>query len=579
MDGDSALFIEVVNPNVDRIFNNTNENDVVFYASNSNSYMHFGVYSNAPDRIPSVMRINRSNVNITGDIVCDKRLVLSGIRLDKRQNTLSDMNITSAVTQGGNFIQFPTALGMTLNVPQTSYKFFSASSTELATLSNNGQFMLSTNDTSNAPNYTWAGDSDTGLYHAADNAIGFSCGGKHVATLSNNTMSIGTAAPYNPGYISAGNIGMFRNRIINGDMRIDQRYAGSNLVIVSGSPSANNQYVYTIDRFNSSAISQVASASIIVGQSNINYAVPGFKFAYSATVSTAATVSYDYDYVHLIQQNIEGYNIADFQWGTANAAPIAVSFWSRCTGAYKFNLTIANIPVTRNYVTSFDTTTTWSYYTFIIPGDTQGTWNDTNSTGLRITISTGVGAIFSTTNSNVWTGVPAMGIQGAGLAFLTQVNQNFLITGLQIEKGQIATPFEFRPFGFELQLCQRYFESSYDYGTKIGTSTWAGTASTQITSGIIKTSSTSYTFNEPTVMFKITKRSAAQTVTFYALTSAINSINKITDGVVVAITPATSSQYNYYTTLNYFCLNLISTSTLTSGIMHGFHFTANAELY
>lgn len=249
-----SAYVEVVNTGIDRVFTNANENDVVFYAPNSNQSMHFGILSNVQG--PSVIKMTPSNVSITGDIICNRRLNLSGLKVGKRQDFGSDANLTSIVNNVKHVSSYQDELAFVQTTSHKQFRFVSSNlsgMTSVATLCNNGQFILnSSNDTNQNPSYTWNGDSTTGMYHPNKSQLAFCCNGSNIMTLSNNVVTIGQSLD-NPGYISAANIGMFRNRIINGDMKIDQRGGG-----VQGIGALNDAYqtyniqpssYYTIDRF------------------------------------------------------------------------------------------------------------------------------------------------------------------------------------------------------------------------------------------------------------------------------------------------------------------------------------------
>jgi len=160
----------------------------------------------------------------------------------------------------------------------------------------------------------------------------------------------------------------------------------------------------------------------------------------------------------LITQRIEGYNVADLAWGTANAQTITLSFWARSSLTGTFGGSLGNVNASRSYPFSYTiaSANTWEYKTVTVAGDTSGTWNTGNGRGLSITFGLGSGSTYSGT-AGAWasanlvqpTGsVPVVGTNGATL----------YITGVQLEEGTVATPFERRQYGQELALCQRYFQ-------------------------------------------------------------------------------------------------------------------------
>jgi len=246
----------------------------------------------------------------------------------------------------------------------------------------------------------------------------------------------------------------FKNRIINGAMVIDQRNAGASV-------TQSTTTIYTVDRW--SIYGSAISKFTLQQQTSI---VPvGFTNAIKATSSSAYSVTSTDEFD--ISQYIEGYNIADFGWGTANAQTVTLSFkvYSSLTGT--FGGQIANYNSSRSYPFSYSipVANTWTTISVTIAGDTTGTWQVNNTAGMLVLFSMGAGSTKSGT-ANTWqagnftqpTGsVSVVGTSGA----------TFYITGVQLEKGSTATSFDYRPYGTELSLCQRYFIGGQFYnGTK-----------------------------------------------------------------------------------------------------------------
>lgn len=240
----------------------------------------------------------------------------------------------------------------------------------------------------------------------------------------------------------ANNLGMFRNRIINGDMRIDQRGSASTPVTSAG---------YAMDRFRVGA--NLTSGTFAFSQSNLPSPLPGFTkcaklVGTSINVSGAGNAFY-------VNQLIEGYNIADLGWGATGAVPVTITFWIYCTSTGTFSIALRNGDTTRSYVSNFtiSAANTWQQVSFTAPGDTTGTWATDNTIGMYLTFGFGIGTTFQTTAGSWQTGNYYGTTSTSSLGSST-----VYITGVQLEKGIIATPFEFRPYGMELQLCQRYYE-------------------------------------------------------------------------------------------------------------------------
>jgi hypothetical protein len=191
------------------------------------------------------------------------------------------------------------------------------------------------------------------------------------------------------------------------------------------------------------------------------------------TVTTVGTVV-AYDYID-IKQAIEGLNSAQLAWGTAGAKTITVSFWVRSAVTGTYSIKLNNFGATRNYIASYTISAadTWEKKTITIAGETSGTWLTTNGSGVFLGFTPRVEAS-STGAAGAWSSssTPA-GVTGHANAFAT-VGNIFAITGVQLEANTVATPFEHRPYGTELALCQRYYENSYDNGVAVGTLSTTG---------------------------------------------------------------------------------------------------------
>ena len=267
----------------------------------------------------------------------------------------------------------------------------------------------------------------------------------------------------------------FKNRIINGGMDIDQRNAGGSLTI-----TANPQYI--LDRW----FAGVTTASKISVQQNAGAVTPPVGFTKYLGVTSLAATSLAATDLYYLQQSIEGFNIADLGFGTASASPVTISFrvYSSLTGT--FGAVLLNAGSNRSYPFNFSIpiTNTWTTITQTIAGDTTGTWSTDNTTGFNLRFGLGAGSTYSGTagawgTANVVTTTGATSVVGTSGA-------TFYITGVQLEKGSVATSFDYRPYGTELSLCQRYYEKSYNTNDVPATATAAGSAngSRQTGSGV-----------------------------------------------------------------------------------------------
>ena len=253
----------------------------------------------------------------------------------------------------------------------------------------------------------------------------------------------------------------FKNRIINGAMVIDQRNAGALI-----NPAVSG---FTVDRW---SYFQNQTSKGTIGQ-NAGAVTPPVGFTnYLGFTSTSAYALLTADQF-LIRQDIEGLNTYDLAWGTASAATVTLSFWVRSSLTGSFGGAIQNSGRDRNYPFAFviNSANTWEYKTVTIVGDTTGTWLTTNGRGIAVTFSVGTGATYSAT-AGAWTGTSFITAPTGATSVVGTNGATFYITGVQLEKGSTATSFDYRPYGTELALCQRYlpavgFGADYFVGVSV----------------------------------------------------------------------------------------------------------------
>jgi hypothetical protein len=246
--------------------------------------------------------------------------------------------------------------------------------------------------------------------------------------------------------------GSFRNRIINGDMRIDQRNAGASLT-----PTADT--TYSVDRW-CARLTQASKFSISQNAGGVTPPTGFTNYIGATSLSSYAVAAGDY---FAIEQRIEGQNIDDLAWGTAGAKAVTLSFWVRSSLTGTFGGAFNNGGATaRSYPFSYtiSSANTWEKKTISISGDTSGTWLTTSGLGMQIFFAIGVGSTYSAT-AGAWNGGNAsiggyVSVPGATSVVGTN-GATFYITGVQFEVGSTATDFERRPIGTELALCQRYY--------------------------------------------------------------------------------------------------------------------------
>jgi len=257
----------------------------------------------------------------------------------------------------------------------------------------------------------------------------------------------------------------FKNRLINGAMVIDQRNAGASVTVNSAAA-----LTYSVDRFY--GYGQTSDGVFTLQQNSSVPTGQGFTYSLKATVTTA-DASIGSTQIYQIGQRIEGYNVADFGLGTASASTFTFSFWVRSSLTGTFGGALMNGGQNRSYPFSYTISAadTWEKKTVTLTGDTSGTWLTTNGTGLDLIWGLGVGSTYLGT-ANTWAGSYLSGVTGQTQVMST-VNATFYITGVQLEKGSTATSFDYRPYGTELILCQRYYQKTYDIGSAPGTNTGA----------------------------------------------------------------------------------------------------------
>lgn len=249
---------------------------------------------------------------------------------------------------------------------------------------------------------------------------------------------------------SAGSPYGFKNRIINGAMAIDQRNAGGSVTYTAAGTSGG----FHIDRytFNNTA----TSGNTTCQQSST--APTGFTKSFYCLNNAAGTATTTQKV--RIYQPIEGYNVADLGWGASGASSVTLSFWVRSSIIGTYAGALINENVDRSYVFTYtiNVANTWEYKTVTIPGDTSGTWPTINGVGIYVMWDLGSGSSMNGT-ANTWSSSYIHRTSGS-TNWVATSGATFYITGVQLEKGTQATAFDYRPYGAEFALCQRYFEIS-----------------------------------------------------------------------------------------------------------------------
>jgi len=302
----------------------------------------------------------------------------------------------------------------------------------------NGNELLKVTATASAVNEVTLANAATGVAptltaSGGDTNIGFKLVAKGTGEI---TAKVNGSDVFN----ASSNFG-FKNRIINGAMVIDQRNAGASVTV-------NNNQQYPVDRF----IVQSSTSTQFTAQQSTT-APTGFYNSLLITTSSANASAFN-----AVWQRIEANNTNDLGLGTASASTFTVSFWVRSSVTGTFGFYLQNNASTYSYVTTYtiSVANTFEYKTITVVGPTAGTWLTTNNCSLQVAWSLGgTGGTTSTLGSwqsaNVYNATGSTGISNTASA-------TFYITGVQLEKGSTATSFDYRPYGTELALCQRYYE-------------------------------------------------------------------------------------------------------------------------
>jgi hypothetical protein len=389
----------------------------------------------------------------------------------------------------------------------------------------------------------------TGLTYSADQT-----GSLQLQTLGTTAVTYDTNQnAKHTGSISSVNTFGFKNRIINGAMVIDQRNAGAQVTNTAGT-------VYTLDRWSMYG----SQASKFTLQQNQGSVTPpaGFTNYLGCTSSSAYSVGSG-DYFGF-QQVVEGLNMSDLAWGTANAKSVSLSFWVRSSLTGTFGGALQNSGASYNFPFSYtiSSVNTWTYITIPIVGPTSGTWTVSNTAFVYVAFSLGAGSTWTQTGG-AWTSSPAFQATGSTSVVGTS-GATFYITGVQLEVGTSATGYEYRQYGTELALCQRYYEKSYD------PTTVPGTNSTNGISYFYVARITANAYGYYTTKFQVTKR-ANPTITIYSIIGTAGTISNTDSGADLG----TAGIY-YNCPTGFLTYNTSGGNIAANAI--GWQYTASAEL-
>ena len=274
-----------------------------------------------------------------------------------------------------------------------------------------------------------------------------------ITATSGNLSGISTVSTTNltvngNNYPSSGSLSS-RNKAHNGDMRIDQRNDGAAVTVTT-----SNQF-FPVDRY----WGYGAPSAGVFTLEQVEDAPAGFRHSVKGTVTTTDS-SITASRLYVFEHRIEGNNLQDLKWGTSDAKTVTLSFWVKISQTGTYGGVVHNAAQNRSYAFTWtiNAANTWEYKTITIPGDTTGTWEQGNVTGLSIVlISLGIGSTYETSNVTTWESASTFGVSGTTY-IIGNLNATFNITGVQFETGTVATPFEHRSYTDELARCQRYFQ-------------------------------------------------------------------------------------------------------------------------
>jgi hypothetical protein len=366
--------------------------------------------------------------------------------------------------------------------------------------------------------------------------------------LSGNGASFSTLTVNNDNISATNSLG-FRNRIINGNMRIDQRNAGASVT-----PGG---FQYTLDRW----FFDASQASKFTVQRNAGSVTPPAGFTNYLGLTVASSVSIGASDYFMIGQTIEGFNVGDLAFGTASAQTVTLSFGVRSSLTGTFGGVVKNGASNRSYPFTYSVSAanTWEQKTVTIAGDTTGTWATDNGAGLVLLFGLGVGSNLSAAAGS-WTAANRLSATGATSVVGTN-GATFYITGVQLEAGSVATPFERIDYGRQLIQCQRYYYTTYAQGTAVGTAT--------ATNSVFRTLDSTASFATLGTFLKVSMR-ASPTTTVYSTTGASGFIYDVNGA-------ANRAAYSQSVGTEYIAFGIDGIS-LSGGTGIRAHFVASIEL-
>ena len=292
----------------------------------------------------------------------------------------------------------------------------------------------------------------------------------------------------------------------------------------------------------------------------------GLRYAANVLVTSGIVMS-GTNYL-VLHQRVEYLSMQDFNWGTSFGSPATISFWYK-TNAPAGSIVPVNFRAVYNstsYCYAYNTTAgqpnSWQYVTATVPPPPNTAPNSFGaSTSDRLDVIIGPGVFNTGVYQGAWTQTSSYGSVGQTNIF-TNAGNYLTFTGVQLERGTVATPFEFRPFATELALCQRYFQKSYNIASVPGTNV-SGTGA--IVVAAVTTTET------PGSRFTVPMRANPVMVMY-------NPYSTTTTGVIGVLSTGADTAAASALTIGEMGFRLVSSTGLTTGLGYQYHYTANAEL-
>ncbi|CAB4139127.1 hypothetical protein UFOVP342_13 [uncultured Caudovirales phage] len=335
--------------------------------------------------------------------------------------------------------------------------------------------------------------------------MGVSISGSTGVTFPDNSIQTAAASPFG-----------LKNRIINGDIRIDQRNAGASVTPSTGT--------YTADRWR--AYQNVASKFTVQQVSANANTAQGFDQSLRITSSSAYTPSGSN--LFLITQNIEGNNIVDLSWGTASAKTVTLSFWvySSLTGTFGGSLVNGAETLSYPFTYTISSANTWEQKTITVAGPTTGTWDTSTGVGIEVNFGIGAGSTYQGTAGSWQSGAF---FTATGTTNIVATNgATWQLTGVQLERNTTATPFEWLPYTTELQLCQRYYWRNAPGGGSIA-----------VSSGVMYGSTLSLSYTQFPVAMRANPTGSVSAASDF---TAVGGASTITPSAIVFLSSTLSSR-------------------------------------